>query len=248
MDEDTLAMARGNYGYGRWEAPYWFIGQEQGMGDHENKDLQRRVDCWKVKKCQLNDCREFHRCICEMRFHFKQPKVELQKTWEILMLLMMTFLGRPVDKNKDVLRDYQRDRWGALDEKEGETCVIERSGLAAPNNEESKDPGSFLQERLEVICDKMRANQPKLVVMYGRGEKDKNFFNEIGRRIAGREFPPDDRTPGTLPWTNRLFHRPMILVRTPAPNARIRDGTRYVRDEYWTRLGRELHDLAHGSA
>lgn len=126
-------MARENYGYGRWEAPYWFIGPEQGTGRHEKNDpehLEKRVKAWlDLGSHQLNDCREFHRRIEETKLHFKKP-VNLQSTWKPLMLLMMTFLKRPVDNNS--LRNYQRDRWGALDEKGGETCVIELSGLAAP--------------------------------------------------------------------------------------------------------------------
>jgi hypothetical protein len=46
MDKDTLEMARRNYGYGRWDAPYWFIGPQQGMGRHENSNLRLRVKAW----------------------------------------------------------------------------------------------------------------------------------------------------------------------------------------------------------
>jgi len=46
MTTDELAMAHGNYGYGRWEATYWFIGPEQGMGLHEDNDLTLRVQAW----------------------------------------------------------------------------------------------------------------------------------------------------------------------------------------------------------
>ncbi len=64
---------------------------------------------------------------------------------------MMTFLGRPADNES--LRSYQRDRWGAL---EGETCVIELSGLAAPNMMEAEDTTPFLQQRIDVIRYRLR--------------------------------------------------------------------------------------------
>ena len=54
---------------------------------------------------ELNDCREFHSRIREIKWHFKNP-VALQSTWRRLMLLMMTFLGSPVER--DGLRNYQR--------------------------------------------------------------------------------------------------------------------------------------------
>lgn len=231
MDKDTLAMALGNYGYGRWEAPYWFIGPEQGMGTHENNDLKRRVNAWlDLGSRELNDCREFHRRIDETRWHFKKPRVELQNTWRPLLLLMNTFLERPVDN--DTLRNYQRDRWGALDEKGGETCVIELSGLAAPSLKESKETGCHLQERIEVIRRRISDHRPTMVVMYGREQKDS------WERIAGRAFPSE----------NFLTNRTTTLVFTPHPVSRIRDGNRFLGNEYWTKLGRELGDLARSSS
>src|ERR1700676_215023 len=92
MDKDLSEMARGSYGYGRWEAPYWFIGPEQGMGDHEREDsesaLEARVAAWiKLGRLDLNDCRKFHCEIGEKNWHCKEP-VKLQKTWTPLLLTM----------------------------------------------------------------------------------------------------------------------------------------------------------------
>jgi hypothetical protein len=35
LDKAEEEMARECYGYGRWGAPYWFIGPEQGQGSWE---------------------------------------------------------------------------------------------------------------------------------------------------------------------------------------------------------------------
>jgi phage-related protein len=35
-------MARGCYGYGRWDAPYWFIGLEEGMSG----TLGEQIEAW----------------------------------------------------------------------------------------------------------------------------------------------------------------------------------------------------------
>jgi hypothetical protein len=40
-------MARECYGYGRWAAPYWFIGPEQGQG---HDDLRKRYHVWRVTR------------------------------------------------------------------------------------------------------------------------------------------------------------------------------------------------------
>ena len=83
------------------------------MGRHENNDLRLRVTAWQdLGRRELNDCREFHYRIGEKRWHFKET-VDLQPCWKKLMLLMMTFQGCTV-VDKDRLRSYQRDRWGAL--------------------------------------------------------------------------------------------------------------------------------------
>ena len=234
MDENMLAMARGNYGYGRWEAPYWFIGPEQGMGPHENNDLNLRVQTWlDLGSRELNDCREFHCRIHEIRWHCKKPKVQLQRTWRPLLLLMTTFLDGQADNRQadnESLRIYQRDRWGALDEKLGETCVIELSGLAARSLKESKETGGYLQRRIEVIRGKIRHYQPKLVVMYGKKQKDS------WEKIAGGAFPTEPE-----PF---VTDEPTILVFTPHPVSRIREGKRFLGNEYWTRLGKNLRDLA----
>jgi hypothetical protein len=226
MNEDMLAMARRNYGYGRWEAPYWFIGPEQGMGPHE-KGLDRRLKAWQdLGSRELNDCRAFHCRIGEIRWHFKEPVV-LQSTWRPLMLLMMIFVGKPVDKGS--LQNYQRDRWGVLDEKAGETCVIELSGLAAPNARKAKSTELLRQERIEVIRGKIHEHRPKLIIMYGKEQKNS------WERIAGCTFPPEPKSFLTVGGT--------IMAFTPHPVSRIFDGAKYLGNEYWTRLGKNLSDL-----
>jgi hypothetical protein len=237
MDNDTLAMARGNYGYGRWEAPYWFLGPGQG-----GNNLALRVEVWLKRGSRgLDDCREFHHDIKECRWHFKEP-VSLQNTWRPLMLLLMNFLGRPVDndslpkklRKNYYLRVYQRDRWGSLDEKVAETCVIDLSGLAAPNSQENPDPGIYLQERIEVICARILDHQPRLVVMYGTGQR--RHWNTIAKAVAGCEFPGKALAPA-LPGTSVLTRGAMTLVQTPHATAH------GLGNEYWTRLGKRLREL-----
>jgi hypothetical protein len=47
-DEPFREMALGCYGYGRWGAPYWFIGPEQGQSRRENDDLRPRLEVNRV--------------------------------------------------------------------------------------------------------------------------------------------------------------------------------------------------------
>jgi hypothetical protein len=228
MDKDMLEMARWNYGYGRWDAPYWFIGLEQGMAFYENRDLCRRVRAWvDLGRRELNDCREFHCRIGERRWHFKQP-VNLQPSWRPLMLLMMTFQGCTVEY-KDTLRDYQREKWGSLYEETGETCVIELSGLAAPNLKETQDSGQYLQERIGLIRSRIHRHRPELVVMYGKAQK------HSWEKIAGATFPPEPK--------NFVRCGPTVLAFARHPVASAREG-----NKYWEDLGRNLREFAQSSA
>ncbi len=205
MQSDIYEMAVGSYGYGCWNAPYWFIGPEQGMARDE--DIRRRVDAWinlGRGKEELNDCRKFHGYIKDSRWHDEK---QLQKTWKQLMLLLMAFRGTPKDLNdagdKESLRSYQADCWGS---ETGETCVIELFGLPANSYRTSKKQKSELfdtvqladirERRIAVIRDRILTHKPKLVVMYGR--KEMEHWKRIARVME--EFPMSaDRPIFTFP-------------------------------------------------
>jgi len=94
------------------------------------------------------------------------------------MLLLMTFLNRPSDKES--LQKYQRFHWGRTD---GETCVIELSGLPANNLIVPRDRETFREKRINAIRERMTQNRPELVVMYGTTHR------QSWQKIAGRSFP-----------------------------------------------------------
>lgn len=158
-------MALRSYGFGRWDAPYWFIGPEQGKGRAESVDNSSRVSAWRQLGCtELCDCYDFHTLISETDWHRNQPR--LQSTWRPLMLALMTFLETPVDKES--LRTYQRDKWGRSD---GETCVIELSGTAVRSYRVNADRERFKRERIKIIRERLLIHKPKFVIMYGVSEK-----------------------------------------------------------------------------
>jgi hypothetical protein len=197
MDSDIYRMAVGCYGYGSWEAPYWFIGPEQEMAP--NDDIQRRLNAWlRLGGKELSDCREFHEVIGEVRWHGEKPK--LQKTWKQLMLLLMAFQGAPMSpdnpKDKEKLCIYQRDHWGRLND---ETCVIELSGLPTHTYKASGkqrlklfEAGQFdtiRRKRIAVIRERILTHKPKLIVMYGRNERE--HWEKIAE--VTQQLPPDVR-------------------------------------------------------
>jgi hypothetical protein len=169
-------------GYGKWEAPYWFIGPEPGMGPGQPTGNAPLVNAWRnTGKCDLCDCLKFQAAIPDLTWHAAHPP--LQPTWSKLILLLKTYLNEPSDN--DSLRKYQRDRWGRRET--GETCVIELSGMAAKSLNEPRDRASFRMERIKHIRQKLLEHKPKFVVMYGLG--DQPHYELIAGHPLVRDVP-----------------------------------------------------------
>jgi len=220
--DDEREMARRCFGYGCWNAPYWFIGQEQGMAHEENDDLRLRIEAWRYfGSRELDDACAFHLHIGETRWCGEHAKP--QPTWKKLIRTLLTFLGERVDP-ASVLA-YQKHNWGR---QPGETCVIEISGLAGNNLDVERDRESYQTERIKDIRDRMIRYAPKFIVMYGTSDR------APWRAIAeGAEVIPEDTLPITI-WKRENT----ILLMTPAPASRAGNW-----NIYWERLGVRLRSL-----
>lgn len=208
-----LEMARNHFGYGRWDAPYWFIGPEQGQKREENHDLTLRLLAWQKLKCpELCDCAQFHREINQDDWHDKR---KLQPTWRKLIRLLKSFQGKSTDL--DELRAYQSGSLGSVN---GETCVIELAGLAANNYLVPRDRRAFRSERINTIKSYIGIHQPKFVVMYGR--RDSDAWDEIAER--------------EIPQRQIVVCGATALVAVPHPISR---GTT---NQFWEALGAELRE------
>ena len=173
MESVRSAMARSSYGFGRWEASYWFLGPEQGKGPTETAENDLRVEAWeRLGGAELLDCQAFHEAIGEKRWHVQ---AKLQRTWKQLILLLLAFEQKPTDSES--VRAYQRDRWGCSD---GDVCAIELSGIAARSLAVPGDRTHFLRERIELIRRRLYERRPAFLVMYGAGQR------ESWEEVAGR--------------------------------------------------------------
>jgi hypothetical protein len=147
MNDDFWTLARHCYGYGSWNASFWFIGPEQGGSMTEvpvRAAAFRKLDQDADGLC---DCCEFHREILHAtgKDWCKQDALPpLQHTWHYLMMTLMSYQGTVTLQNpprgaareayKHPFKKYQRDEWGRSN---GKTCVIERSGVSARSFKES---------------------------------------------------------------------------------------------------------------
>lgn len=176
---DADQMARKFFGFGRWGAPFWFIGPEPGKGPTESDDNSARIREWvRFGKPELCDCREFHRAIGELHWHRDAPR--LQRTWRSLILFLMAAQGRAFDNER--VRIYQRMHWGKAN---GDTCVIELSGVASRKLTSNAQP--FLKERVETIRERLTRNKPALILFYG-ANRIKSFEDIAGCPLASDRF------------------------------------------------------------
>jgi hypothetical protein len=209
-------MAEQFCGYGKWDAPYWFVGPEAGMGRDGNDSLAARYESWKQLGCApIVDCAAHHRGFGFTKWH--QPHPPTQPTWRQLIRLLLAYKG--MNPDLDDIRAYQRDHWGR---ENGETCAIELSGLPAPNLQTSRDRTTFLSKRIERIRKAALKYAPEFIVMYGQGNRRE------WERIAGGGFD-----------SSGLYR----MGKTVAAIA-LHPVTRGLGNECWVRLGRMLREAA----
>lgn len=139
MSDDPIAAAtKAWYGYGHWDAAFWFIGPEPGMRKDEGEKLLERCSAWEVLGgAELLDCFELHKTFDYLKWHTRTSRMRLpvedrtlrpptQATWRQLIRLLLAYKGERTDN--DAIGDYQCDSWGAAN---GEICAPELSALAA---------------------------------------------------------------------------------------------------------------------
>jgi hypothetical protein len=182
LTEAENEMAEKFWGFGRWDAPFWFIGPEPG-GSPDRVRLDKWQDVF--HKAELCDCREFHRAINEERWHFKRPQPELQKTWRRLILFMQEIRGRST--KRESLREYQVEKFGCRD---GDSCVIELSGLNAEGFASARigRGDRLLERRAKALNERLNntaLTQPEVVLMYSYS-REPYWRTVVGGRVLER--------------------------------------------------------------
>jgi hypothetical protein len=146
MDGDARSRAaRHWFGYGRWDAPYWFVGMEPG-----GKDEHASYESWlRLGGGELLDCKAHHLDSGFTKWHGgRRPPT--QSTWRRLMQALLAYKGEPTDM--DAVSVYQRDRWGM---REGETALIELMTLHAQSLSHASDRTTHREERVKTIGERL---------------------------------------------------------------------------------------------
>jgi len=182
LTDEQRALALGWYGYGRWEAPYWFVGIEPG-GD----ELDACVRMWNaLGRHELLDIAAHH------EEHgvdwFGKAATKTQATWQKLMWLLMYYQG--LEPTASAVLDYQKTRLGRANE---ETALPELSALPAWSTGIPRPRMLFREERVARIRERLLAHQPEFAVFYspdnGRGRRYVDAWNAITGTTLVRDEP-----------------------------------------------------------
>jgi hypothetical protein len=217
----------GFYGYGRWDAPFWFIGMEEG-GGNSSDEIARRLSVWEeLKGPELADLHEFHDRLGVTRH--SGPTARLQRTWAALTRIALAAEGRP--SRLDDVRRYQGTKLGSGT---GQTAIIELLPLPSPSTKHWLYAESTLPElasrdeyrralaphRIAHLRDKLLRHRPQLVVFYGIQ------YRSYWDSIAQTEVKKLDSLADARPTAHPLF----VLAPHPA--------SRGVTGEDYEKIGR----------
>lgn len=189
-DPKALAAKRW-FGYGRWSAPYWFIGKEPGGAD----EPEQYASWLRLGGDELIDCRAHDLdCSADGRtgMWHGSPVPKLQSTWRALIATVLGYEGAGSYDAASVRR-YQDERWGRSD---GDTAVIELSAVAAPSVGDAEALRlTNLPDRIALLRTRIAENRPKFVVFYGLGNDPVHgvpyltHWSEIAQRPLADDEP-----------------------------------------------------------
>lgn len=190
-DEYVAEFCSAFYGYGRWEAPWWFLGMEE-RGCKTLAEAEFRLKVWRapedtdlalLRQTGLIDLHQYHHGLGIDLLQMKLPK-----TWQYLIRLYLAgTTGKPV--TREAVIGVLRVKWGAA---EGPTCLAELQPLPCPNRgawpwpqwcgvEARKQDFEkrVLPKRSQALASNRRHYKPRVVVFYGMG------FDAYWQEIAG---------------------------------------------------------------
>jgi hypothetical protein len=242
---DVIAdAAEHSYGYGRWCAPYWFIGPEPGKAKKEGDNLQERCRAW-LRLCpdgpasgSVVDCFEHHelfgrRDLFEAKNGAKRPPT--QSTWRQLIRLLLTYQGKGHDN--DAVAAFQATHWGR---KDGDTCVVELSALAMNRmSDEQKFREQFRDKRARFLREEVLKNHPDFVVIYGGGKRLRPWWQLIA--CGAKDLNCFERKAVVPGWDADFAHRDgTVFVVAKHP---VNPGGKAPPDAYWIGIAEEIASL-----
>ncbi len=151
---DADALANGWFGYGNWNAPYWFVGMEPG-GEEGESNFARWAQLGRGELLDIVAHHESH------PLDWFSDASATQSTWAKLIWLLLAFKG--LDPSRAATLDYQRKRLGRVHD---ETALLELSAFAAPHAQSDVPRNRNREQRIEIIRQRLHDRRPHFVVFY----------------------------------------------------------------------------------
>lgn len=221
-------VIRAAFGFGDFEARYWFIGLEPGLSGTEPGERKRlianRIAAWKEK--EIEDLFDYHKRIDVVQWF--GPEAKLQRTWAKLIRVLMVLNAKPV--NTESLKRFQSDVWGRAN---SETCLLELFPLPCPSTKKKDWEDCYKIERAdyEERCRRrriprfqalIREYRPRAIIFYGV-TKMKEW-----KLIAGVDFDSPNRDLFVQVKNRTLFS----VIKHPS--------TKGITNMYFKKVGREI--------
>jgi hypothetical protein len=177
LTAEHSAMAQHWFGYGRWQAPYWFVGLEPG-----GNELDACARAWLAAgETELLDLRAGH---SGHKLDWFSERAGTQQTWAKLIWLVLAYENR--EPTAGATRQYQKERLGR---KDGETALLELSCLPAENNGVPIPRELFREERIATLRARLISHNPRFVVFYSPDPKYRSAWNAIAGQQLERDTP-----------------------------------------------------------
>lgn len=127
FDDQLLhTFMHGFYGYGNYQADYWFVGMEEGGGDTV-QEINQRLTVWDQRgRREVEDVAEYHLALGII--HPFVEKAKLQPTWAKLIRVLLSIEG--LSPTKEEVRRYQQQQWARSN---GNVCLLELLPLPSPS-------------------------------------------------------------------------------------------------------------------
>jgi len=183
LTNTELETLLGFIGYGRLDAPVWFLGMEEAGGGEDN--LRKRLQFEPVM-----DLKAAHRILGLVKFH-EGPRPVIQRTWWGMCQVMLRLLGKPSDRES--VRNYQVKHLGSTT---GDTMLV--SLLPFPRHKDDEwgyerlvprypNRAAYLKKvtprRMAMLTGLVSEHKPRVVLAFGKA-----YWEYYEKLFAGTQF------------------------------------------------------------
>lgn len=204
-----MQIPKNRIGYGRLDAPFYFLGMEEAGKPDELETRLRSPD--------LQDLREAHDGRFGGRYDdlFHATNARLQPTWaKLIRALLVATKGYA---NNQMIRRTQAHEWGRSS---GKTLLLELFPVASPTLSTACYKRDVLPARIRLIRDLVRTHKPRLLIAYGAtyAHHYKRIFMD---RNDWQPLSPEDPAAGVSCGNVALVPHPIAFGQTNARFERI---------------------------